>query len=97
MALSDAHLLNLQQDMRKGHFDKVLQQTDVLLSEHSKDIELIYIRAVCARYLKRYELAREILNDLKTINPEFGRALQEEGHLSRDQGPPNKPVIKLTV
>lgn len=86
MALSDAHLLNLQQDMRKGHFDKVLQQTDVLLSEHSKDIELIYIRAVCARYLKRYELAREILNDLKTINPEFGRALQEEGHLSRDQG-----------
>jgi len=49
-------------------------------------VEGLYLQAVCARFLKKYELAREILDSLCRVAPDFGRGLQEEGHLARDEG-----------
>ena len=56
---------------------------------HTKSLQYVeglYLQAVCARFLKNYELAREILDNLRRIAPDFGRGLQEEGHLARDEG-----------
>jgi len=51
-------------------------------------VEGLYLQAVCARYLKRHEDAKDILTHLRRVAPDFGRGLQEEGHLNRDRGKP---------
>ena len=51
-----------------------------------KYVEGLYFQAVCARYLKKYDEAGQHLKALRSIAPDFGRGLQEEGHLARDQG-----------
>ena len=55
---------------------------------HTKNLQYVeglYLQAVCARYLKKYELAHDILSNLRRVAPDFGRGLQEEGHLARDE------------
>lgn len=86
MSLSDVQIRDLQIAMQKGAFATVLDETSSLLNEYPNHIELLYIRAVCARYLKKHDLAQSTLDHIKTITPDFGRALQEEGHLKRDRG-----------
>ncbi|WP_026941331.1 tetratricopeptide repeat-containing sulfotransferase family protein [Hellea balneolensis] len=81
----DAHMA-IQTLMQQGRFAQAVAQSDKLLKDSPKDIEGLYMKAVSARYLKDYSLAEKTLAELKTIQPNFGRALQEEGHLSRDQG-----------
>ena len=49
-------------------------------------VEGLYLQAVCARYLKLYDIAKARLSDLRRVAPDFGRGLQEEGHLARDEG-----------
>lgn len=49
-------------------------------------VEGLYLQAVCARYLKRYDFARTSLADLRQVAPDFGRAHQETGHLARAEG-----------
>lgn len=51
-----------------------------------KYVEGLYLQAVNARFLKNYDLAQEILGNLRRVAPDFGRGLQEEGHLARDEG-----------
>lgn len=51
-----------------------------------KYVEGLYLQAVCARYLKKYDLARTLLIDLRSAAPDFGRGLQEFAHLARDEG-----------
>jgi tetratricopeptide (TPR) repeat protein len=47
-------------------------------------IDGVYLQAVCARFLKKYDVAGALLLELRTAAPEFGRGLQEDGHLARD-------------
>ena len=72
--------------MRQGAFAQAIETSDELIKTHPKNIEAIYFKAVSARYSKQYELAQATLQSLRKIAPEFGRGLQEEGHLARDQG-----------
>ena len=51
-------------------------------------VEGLYLQAVCTRYLKRHDEAADILAELRRVAPDFGRGLQEEGHLNRDRGKP---------
>lgn len=81
----DAHMA-VQTLMQKGQFAEALEQSDALLKNSPKDIEALYMKAVSARYLKDYGRAEHALAELNNIQPNFGRALQEEGHLARDQG-----------
>ena len=82
---ADAHM-NIQGLRQPGQFEQAVTQSDILLKDTPGDIECLYMKAVSARYLKDYALAEETLTTLKTTHPNFGRALQEEGHLARDQG-----------
>lgn len=52
----------------------------------SQIVEGLYLQAACARYLKDFDVAGQRLAQLTSIAPDFGRCLQETGHLARDQG-----------
>ena len=44
------------------------------------------MKAVCARFLKKFDIAKSTQEELHKIYPDLGRTLQEEAHLARDQG-----------
>jgi tetratricopeptide (TPR) repeat protein len=78
--------MTIQNLMRQGQFEAAILKCDAELADIPDDIELLYMKAVSARYLKDYNQAQNTLATIHDIQPDFGRALQEEGHLSRDQG-----------
>lgn len=79
----DAITAAVQEKMRRGEFSNASQQLDAFLKKHPNQTDVLYMRAVCARYLKNYSEALGFLNDLKAIKPDYGRAYQEEGHIYR--------------
>ncbi|MFN2099651.1 tetratricopeptide repeat-containing sulfotransferase family protein [Altererythrobacter sp. MF3-039] len=72
--------------MYKGSFDGALSALEPLLRADPPEIEALYMAAVCRRYLKQLELALALVERIKDLMPDFGRALQEEGHINRDAG-----------
>ncbi|MEE9272738.1 MAG: sulfotransferase [Robiginitomaculum sp.] len=83
---SATDLKTVQKTMQAGDFNAALVILDDALKAESNNMEALYMTAVCHRYTKKYGLAQETLNTLKSISPEFGRAYQEQGHLYRAQG-----------
>ena len=79
-------LKDVQAQMRAGAFDRALAALENLLSDTPDHAEALYLAAVCARYEKTFDRADAYLQRLKVAQPEFGRAWQEAGHLSRDRG-----------
>lgn len=76
----------IQKSMQLGRFEQAILQCDDALKNEPENIEYFYMKAVSARYLKDYQLAQTTLSEIHSIQPNFGRAFQEEGHLARDQG-----------
>lgn len=91
-ALSDKARDAVQSLMRSGQFDQAYGQLEDLLATRGDEAETLYLAAVSARYLGRFDAARAHVDRLKAIEPEFGRAFQEEGHLFRDKGQPEEAV-----
>ncbi len=83
---TQTELEKVQDLMRHGKFDVAIDLVDKIIIDQPKNIEAIYFKAVSARFLKQHDLASDTLMSLKSIAPEFGRGLQEEGHLARDRG-----------
>ncbi len=92
MALDNKHIRDLQAAMQRGQFNKALTQAQSLLGDYPDHPELLYILAVCARYVKDFTLAQSTLDHLKDKHPDFGRALQEEAHLNRDNKNPEEAL-----
>lgn len=67
-------------------FDDALADLNDLLQFDPKNIEALYMSAVCQRYLRDFQPALDTLTQLKSLAPEHGRAHQEEGHTYRDMG-----------
>lgn len=84
-----AQLESLQQQITAGQFVAALRACDAALADHPDDMDLLYLASVCQRYLGQFEGALTRLNHLKSLFPEHGRALQEEGHVYRDLGNPD--------
>ena len=57
---------------------------DDLANDTADPGELMYLQAVCQRYLGRFEDALTTLEQLKHRTPNNGRAHQEEGHNRRE-------------
>lgn len=74
-----------QQALRAGKFNLSLSYCQELLNNKSKDVDALYLAAVCCRYLKNYDRALSYLTELKLFAPEYGRAYQEQGHCLREQ------------
>ncbi|WP_306014777.1 tetratricopeptide repeat-containing sulfotransferase family protein [Oceanicaulis sp. MMSF_3324] len=79
-------LREAESHMRSGAFDQALQALEPALASEPDLVDALYMRAVCQRYLKQTQAARETLDHLLRVAPEFGRGLQEDGHFFRDAG-----------
>jgi tetratricopeptide (TPR) repeat protein len=82
-----SELLNsAQAEMYAGRLDGALERVETVLGADPGHVDALYMKAVCLRYLKQPGPARQTLTALKAVAPDFGRALQEEGHLYREAG-----------
>jgi len=82
----------IQAEMYAGRFEPALERLNRMLRDNPEDPEALYMAAVCARYLGRLDEAEARLVALKAAKPDFGRALQEEGHLRRATGEPARAL-----
>jgi tetratricopeptide (TPR) repeat protein len=73
-------------------FNDALDQLNALLDAEPENHELLYMSAVCRRYRGEHEKALRLLERLKLVSPEYGRAHQEEGHNYRDTGRANEAL-----
>lgn len=80
-ATREEQLKQAQQALQSGQFEAGLEQARALLADNATDGEALYMAAVAARYLKRFDEAAQHLTALHSAMPEYGRAWQEEGHL----------------
>jgi tetratricopeptide (TPR) repeat protein len=85
-------LKTVQAEMRADNFADALARLDGLLAQVPDHSEALYLAAVCARYEKRFDRAGDLLARLKTAQPEFGRAWQEDGHLARELGDTDRAI-----
>jgi tetratricopeptide (TPR) repeat protein len=83
---SSQSLKAAQAAMQSGDFSVALNSLDDLLRAEPDHADALYMKAVSLRYLKRQDEARLVLDHLRTAAPDFGRGLQEEGHLNRARG-----------
>ena len=72
--------------MQKQQISQAETLISTLLAQNEDNFEGLYILSVCQRYLKKYQQALQTLNKLKLIDPHYGRAYQEEGHIHRQHG-----------
>lgn len=79
-------LKTVQVRLQAGEFEAGLADLEALLAEDPGDGEALYMAAVAARYLKRFDDAAGYLKQLHRAMPEYGRAWQEEGHLALARG-----------
>jgi tetratricopeptide (TPR) repeat protein len=78
-----------QQNIVAKRFDEALRDLEPLLEAEPGNADALYMCAVCYRYKGEYAVALEQLERLKDVQPEHGRAHQEEGHTCRDLGRPD--------
>ena len=77
-----AHLLkDAQRSLYQNKIGDALTIAENVLVQSPSHSEALYIKAVSLRYLQRLDAASEVLDTLITLEPEFGRAHQEKGHL----------------
>ncbi|MEL7190306.1 MAG: sulfotransferase, partial [Pseudomonadota bacterium] len=82
----EKQLKQIQKALQAGQFEAGLDGARAVLADNAADGEALYMAAVAARYLQRFDEAAEHLKALHSAMPEYGRAWQEEGHLSLAQG-----------
>lgn len=82
----DHALKRAQMAMKQGKFAVAMSELDTVLETDSTHSDALYLKAVCARYLDDNESAQTWLTRLMQVAPEYGRAWQELGHLSRKRG-----------
>lgn len=87
-----AGLASAQANIVNGQFDAALSALSEVLRTDPALIDALYMKAVCERYLTKWDDAIATLNKLKSEAPEFGRTFQEEGHLYRVMGDEQKSL-----
>ncbi len=81
-----ADLKSIQDSIVAKRFDDALVDLAEMLRSDPRNVEALYMNAVCLRYTSQFDAALECLDTLKAVAPEHGRAHQEEGHTYRDWG-----------
>lgn len=86
MTTREDQLKQAQAALQSGQFEAGLELAGVLIAADPMDGEALYMAAVAARYLGRFDEAARYLSLLHSAMPEYGRAWQEEGHLALARG-----------
>ena len=79
----NAALAVAKQLIQSGDYLAAEKRLVAIAEDSPADVELLYMLAVCRRYLHKYRSALETLDRLKQLVPEHGRAFQETGHVFR--------------
>lgn len=80
---TEEKLKEMQQYVIEGDYGKAISEVTELLKQSPDNTDALYIKAVSERYLKNYDAALTSLEKLKSLDPENGRAWQEQGHVMR--------------
>lgn len=81
-----------QKLIRGRQFSQAIDALQLMLQKNPDDPETLYMIAVCFRYTKQYNDALTTLSHLKSVQPEHGRAHQEEAHTLRAMGNTNNAL-----
>ena len=80
------HLKQAQAALQTGRFAEASDLASRILEKAPQDQDGLYLAAVAARYLGRFDAAMQHLETLQREVPEYGRAFQEKGHLFKAMG-----------
>lgn len=85
--------LDAAQKLIQGQdFSAAIAALHPLLKLKPDEPEALYMSAVCLRYTQQYDAALASLTHLKSVQPEHGRAHQEEGYNQRALGNTDKAL-----
>ena len=76
----EAEVLRLRRLMEQNRFVEALAAAERLAAEVPQNRDVIYMIAVCQRYLQRVPEALATLERLEVFHPNFSRLFQERGH-----------------
>ena len=79
--------------VKEARFEDALNLLSIVLKDHPDNIDVLYLAAVSARYLKNFDESKKYIEHLLFNAPDMGRAYQELGHLNRDMGDEEKAVV----
>ena len=79
--------------VKEARFEDALNLLSIVLKDHSDNVDVLYLAAVSARYLKKFDDSKKYIEHLLFHAPDMGRAYQELGHLNRDMGDEEKAVV----
>lgn len=82
----DAAMEQAKEAMKANNFTVAIELLQELVAEAPAEHEAWYFLAVCQRYTQQAEAASRSLQQCLDIDPSFGRAYQEYGHLHLAQG-----------
>ena len=81
------------QAVKESRFQDALNLLEIILENQPGNVDSLYLAAVCARYLKKFDDSQQYIENLLINAPDMGRAYQELGHLNRDLGNEDKAVM----
>ena len=82
-SLVEVGLHDAKQLMQAGDFSEAESLLLGMQSTLDDNKDVLYMLAVCQRYLHKYSSALEVLAQLKRVSPDNSRAFQETGHVYR--------------
>jgi tetratricopeptide (TPR) repeat protein len=86
----ETEVLRIRELMKRSEFDVALAAAESLRAEVPQNRDVLYMIAVCQRYLGRIANALATLASLEKYHPKFSRLFQERGHCYvalREAGP----------
>ena len=81
------------QAVKESRFQDALNLLEIILENQHSNVDSLYLAAVCARYLKKFDDSQQYIENLLINAPDMGRAYQELGHLNRYLGNEDKAVM----
>lgn len=69
--------------VKENRFSDALNILEINISKYPDHIDSLYLAAVSARHLKKFDESRSYIEGLLKNAPNMGRAYQELGHLNK--------------
>jgi len=76
----ETEILRIRALMEQGQFGPALAAAQALRAELTQKRDVLYMTAICLRYLKRIPEALAMLAELEQHHPGYSRLFQERGH-----------------
>ena len=86
MSQIESEVQRIRSLIEASEFASALAAAEPALAEVPENRDLLYMRAVCLRYLRRLPEALAALEAFERLHPGYGRLFQERGHCYRGLG-----------